>query len=150
VRSRLYVESQIERRVKAPGPFCVAIVDIDGFKRVNDQLGHLVGDDLLKQFAAELRSVCRSTDTIGRWGGDEFLLLLDCGLDEATAQTDRVRKWVCGSYTVQSASGPTKLDLHASIGLAERAPNETMKDLLARADAAMYHQKAGSRSAAQR
>ncbi len=63
----------------AEAPFCVAIIDIDEFKRVNDEHGHLVGDELLKQFAAEMRSVCRSTDTIGRWGGDEFILLLHCG-----------------------------------------------------------------------
>jgi len=146
VRSRLYAEGQIERRMKLPGAFCVAIVDIDGFKRVNDELGHVVGDELLKQFAGELKSACRSTDTIGRWGGDEFLVLLDCGFEEASAQTDRVKKWVCGSYTVQSKDGAKKLEVNASIGLAERAPGETMKDLLARADSAMYEQKAASRN----
>ncbi|MGH9599644.1 MAG: GGDEF domain-containing protein [Terracidiphilus sp.] len=146
VRSRLYLEGQMERRMRAPGAFCVAIVDIDGFKRVNDEFGHVMGDELLKQFAGELKSACRSTDTIGRWGGDEFLVLLDCGFEEASAQTERVRKWVCGSYTVPSRSGATKLGVNASIGLAERAPGETMKDLLARADAAMYEQKPVSRS----
>ena len=57
-------------------PFCIAIIDIDKFKRVNDEHGHLAGDELLKKFAAKMRSVCRDTDTIGRWGGDEFILLL--------------------------------------------------------------------------
>ncbi|MGH9606722.1 MAG: GGDEF domain-containing protein [Terracidiphilus sp.] len=148
VRSRLYVEGQIERRMAAPGSFCVAIVDIDGFKRVNDELGHVVGDEVLKQFAGELKSACRSTDTIGRWGGDEFLVLLDCGLEEAGERTERVKKWVCGSYTVQTGSGARKLDVGASIGLAERVAGETMKDLLARADGAMYKEKPAARTVA--
>jgi diguanylate cyclase (GGDEF)-like protein len=143
--SRLCVENTIEHRIGAGAPFCVAIVDIDGFKKVNDDHGHLTGDELLKQFAGELRSVCRQTDAIGRWGGDEFIILLDGGLPEASAQTDRLRKWVCGNYTLQRTSGALKLRVDASIGLAEHLPDEPMKDLLARADAAMYQCKAASR-----
>jgi diguanylate cyclase (GGDEF)-like protein len=107
--SRLAVEAQIEQSFQSGAPFCVAIIDIDEFKRVNDKYGHLAGDELLKQFATELRSVCRSTDTIGRWGGDEFILVLHCGIAEAMAQIDRLRKWVCGNYTVQASSVPAKL-----------------------------------------
>ena len=66
--SRLYVEGQIERRMGASATWSVAIVDIDGFKKVNDDYGHLTGDELLKQFSAELRSACRATDVIGRLG----------------------------------------------------------------------------------
>jgi diguanylate cyclase len=149
VRSRLYIEGQIERRIAAPGTFCIAVVDIDGFKQVNDEHGHVVGDEALKQFAGELKSACRSTDIVGRWGGDEFLILLDCGVAEASAQTERVRKWVCGSYTISSPSGQKKLELNASIGLAERAPNEKMKELLTRADAAMYAHKDAARDGKQ-
>ena len=143
--SRLAVEAKIEQSLHAEAPFCVAIIDIDEFKRVNDKYGHLVGDELLKQFATELRSVCRSTDTIGRWGGDEFILMLHCGVAEATAQIDRLRKWVCGNYTVQASSVPAKLRVDASIGLAERLADETMKELVERADAEMYRDKAASR-----
>jgi len=146
LRSRLCVEGQIERRIKTGLPFCVAIVDIDGFKQVNDDHGHLAGDELLKQFADKLKSACRSTDLIGRWGGDEFIILLYCGIADAKAQNDRFREWVCGHYTVQGSSGPGKLRVDASIGLAEHVPDETMKELLARADAAMYEHKAASRA----
>ena len=72
--------------------------------------------------------------------------MLDCGEREATAQIDRLSVWVCGSYKVQSGPEPRQLTIAASIGLAERAPGETMKELLARADAAMYMRKAASRS----
>jgi diguanylate cyclase (GGDEF)-like protein len=144
--SRVYVEGQIERRIESCATFCVAIVDIDGFKKVNDAHGHLTGDELLKQFAGELRSACRSTDVIGRWGGDEFILLFDSGLEEAEAQTERLRKWVCGNYSVPGKTGTLKLRIDASIGLAAHAAGEGMNDLVGRADAAMYEQKATARS----
>jgi diguanylate cyclase (GGDEF)-like protein len=150
LRSRLCVETQLERRIEAGNPFCAAIIDIDEFKQVNDGHGHLIGDELLKQFATELTSACRSTDTIGRWGGDEFMVLLDCGIAEATAQTDRVRQWICGNYTVGGEANPKKLKVEASIGLAEHLPGESMRELLARADAAMYENKAATRVATRR
>jgi diguanylate cyclase (GGDEF)-like protein len=144
--SRLYVEGQLEKRMGADAPFCVAIVDIDRFKKVNDDHGHVTGDDLLKQFSTELRSACRSTDVIGRWGGDEFILLFDCALAEAEAQVVRLRKWICGNYTVRGKAGEVKRRVDASIGLAERAAGEEMKELLARADSAMYEEKAAGRA----
>jgi diguanylate cyclase (GGDEF)-like protein len=112
---------------------------------VNDVHGHLTGDELLKQFAGELRSACRSTDMIGRWGGDEFILVFDSGLEEAEAQTERLRKWVCGNYDVPGKTGTLKLRVDASMGLAAYAAGEEMNALVGRADAAMYEQKARAR-----
>ncbi len=150
--SRLWVEGQIERRIKAGTALCVAVIDINGFKPINDEHGHLAGDEVLKQFAAELRSVCRSADLIGRWGGDEFIILLDCDLTNAKLKVDRLREWVCGSYKIQGRNGPTKLHVDASIGLAEHLRDESMKELLERADAGMYRDKAAfkARTAATR
>ncbi|MGA9672373.1 MAG: GGDEF domain-containing protein [Terracidiphilus sp.] len=145
VRSRLYAECNIVRRIDAGASFCVVILDIDGFKQVNDEYGHLVGDELLKQFATELVSVCRSTDVIARWGGDEFLVLMDCSMQAANLQVDRLREWVCGKYKVQGGSGTIHLTMNASIGLAKHIPGEPMKLVLDRADAAMYQNKAASR-----
>jgi diguanylate cyclase len=145
VRSRLYVEGQIERRMATQPPFCIAVVDIDGFKKINDKFGHVFGDEVLKAFAGELRSACRSTDIIARWGGDEFLLLFDCCLAESNSQVARVRRWVCGKYTISTPSGQKTIELKASIGLAERSPGEKMNELLMRADASMYAHKEASR-----
>ena len=122
LRSRLWVEGLIDRHILSGTQFCVAVLDLDGFKQVNDAHGHVVGDELLRQFASELKSACRSSDVIGRWGGDEFVIVLDCGLEEAKSQTDRLRQWVCGEYTIQGKSGPMKLSAGASIGLAEHLP----------------------------
>ena len=104
-----------------------------------------MGDELLKKFSAKMRSICRATDTIGRWGGDEFILLFHCALGEAQAQTDRLRDWVCGNYTVQGGGAAVKLKVAASIGLAERLAGDGLKELVDRADAEMYREKAASR-----
>jgi len=146
LHSRLWAEGHIEKALRGRAPFCVAIIDIDEFKQVNDEHGHLVGDELLIKFASKMQSICRVTDTIGRWGGDEFMLLLHCGLQEAQGQIDRLREWVCVNYTVRGSSGPIKLRVKASIGFAERLPGETMKELIDRADAEMYREKAASRA----
>jgi diguanylate cyclase (GGDEF)-like protein len=145
VRSRVFAECQIERRIVEGTPLSIAILDIDGFKQVNDEHGHPVGDELLKQFAGELKSASRSTDVIARWGGDEFLVLLDCDRQTAKSQTDRLRQWVCGNYKVHGTNGLKTLKVHASIGLAEYFKGETMKSVIERADAAMYAEKAASR-----
>jgi diguanylate cyclase (GGDEF)-like protein len=146
LRSRLSVEGQLETRMSAVLPFCVAIIDIDGFKQVNDDHGHMVGDELLHLFATELKTRCRSMDIVGRWGGDEFIILLDCAMPVAKAQADRLIEWVCGNYTVHGERGPMKLRVDASIGLAEYFHGESLKSLLARADSEMYQHKAASRA----
>ena len=139
--NRLSVETQIERRIDSGAPFCIAIIDINRFKRVNDEHGHLVGDELLRQFAANVQSAVRSTDVIGRWGGDEFILVMDGTLHDGLAQLDRLTSRVCRSYTIQTMEGPLKLEVSASTGLAEHIPGGTMHELLGRADAAMYVRK---------
>jgi diguanylate cyclase (GGDEF)-like protein len=144
--SRLWMEERIQQRIDMQASFCAAVIDIDDFKVVNDKHGHLVGDLLLKEFAAELRSACRSSDTLGRWGGDEFIFLLDCGQVEAKAQIERVNAWICGDYTVNGKSGKLKLRLDASIGVAEHRPHETLQELVERAHAEMYLHKASVRA----
>ncbi len=141
LRSRLCVETLIEDRIAGGASFCVAISDLNGFKAVNDQYGHVTGDELLKQFAAELKSACRSTDAIGRWGGDEFIIVFDGLLTDAEQQIERVRRWVCGNYELRTPSGTVKLCVDASIGLAEHKPGELPNDLVARADERMYAEK---------
>ncbi|MDE3200370.1 MAG: GGDEF domain-containing protein [Acidobacteriota bacterium] len=144
--SRLWVESQLQKRIDAGTVFSSVVLDLDDFKRINDTYGHLAGDEALKQFARELKSACRGDDVLGRWGGDEFIVLLDNALDAAEVQTKRLQQWVCGKYAIETRSGQVSIDVCASIGLAEYRSGESIKDLFDRADAAMYAKKSNGRS----
>jgi diguanylate cyclase (GGDEF)-like protein len=146
--NRRSVEERIEWRITNESVFCVVILDLDRFKQVNDTHGHVAGDSLLKQFAQELRSNVRPSDIVGRWGGDEFILVLDCDLAGAKSQIERMRKWVCGDYTIQTGTGAAKIriNLGASVGMALWQPDETAVQITERADAAMYREKELSRT----
>jgi diguanylate cyclase (GGDEF)-like protein len=144
--NRRKVEERIEWRIEHQQPFCVVMLDLDGFKRINDTHGHPVGDDLLRQFSRELRSNIRSTDIVGRWGGDEFIVVLDCDLSTAKAQVERVEKWVLGDYIIQIAdSKKMKVRVDASIGIVQWQSGQTMQSLIVKADSAMYREKSQPR-----
>jgi diguanylate cyclase (GGDEF)-like protein len=136
--NRHHIECEIERRIAAGAPFCIGILDLDGFKTINDSHGHAAGDEILRLFAAGVRSACRTGDVVGRWGGDELILLMDCGLAEAGGRIERLRASVCRNYIVEGR----QMRVEASIGVAEYQQGEEMRDLFARADSAMYRLKA--------
>lgn len=141
--NRRNVEERITWRIEHKQAFCVMMIDVDGFKQVNDAYGHIAGDSLLKQFAEELRANSRVPDIVGRWGGDEFIAVLDCDLHGAHARLERLRKWVLGEYTIQvgNAAGTVRIPLSASIGLAQWSPGETLADVIRNADSVMYEEK---------
>jgi diguanylate cyclase (GGDEF)-like protein len=139
--NRRKVERHIETRIRSAKVFSVISLDLNGFKKLNDTYGHLAGDDLLKQFATELRTVFRSHDIIGRVGGDEFIVLVDGDLSVANARLERIRRWVNGSYAVKGTLEAPKVNVTAAVGAAQWNPGESMRDVLGRADAAMYADK---------
>jgi diguanylate cyclase len=139
--NRREVEAQIEEKVSWKSAFCLAIIDLNGFKRINDVHGHVAGDDLLKQFAIELKTPVQSTDTVGRWGGDEFIVIVDAALEEAAIRLDRIRQWIVGDYKVNTGTALVLVPLSASIGIAEWDGMESIVELLARADKLMYDEK---------
>ena len=141
LHNRLRVERQIQLRVEQAQPFCVIVFDLNGFKQINDLHGHLAGDEVLKQFATELRSFFRSTDAVGRWGGDEFMVVMDGGLNEAKSRIDKIREWVYGDYTFQVEGKSRQVSVSAAVGMAAWKLGETAKQVFGRADAAMYEQK---------
>ena len=135
VGSRTWMEDCIREKIEAPSQFSVVLIDIQKFNRINAEYGELVGDILLKEFAKELRSSCRFSDLVGRWGADEFVVLMECVGPEAHGQIARLQSWICGPYAVRSRCGHVHVRLEVSIGLAEFQSGDDLNSLLDRADA---------------
>ena len=121
------------------------MIDLNGFKAINDKHGHLVGDDLLRQFANELRAQFSSSDIVARWGGDEFTVLIAGDLDQARERAERIRRWALGEYRIGACEKKEDKDIRttltASIGTVEWDGSEAGCHLLARADALVYRTK---------
>ncbi|MGD0631225.1 MAG: GGDEF domain-containing protein [Terracidiphilus sp.] len=140
--NRRSIEERIQWNIENAEEFSVAMIDLDRFKQVNDEYGHVAGDDLLKQFATELQLNTRSGDLVGRWGGDEFVVVLACNLNAAKLHIERVQQWVLGKYTLHGGSkAPIVLQVDASIGAAQWREGQTMAHLIAEADEDMYMDK---------
>jgi len=123
----------------------VMIVDLDNFKRVNDLMGHSVGDDLLIHVAEQLRTSVRSSDTVARMGGDEFVLILD-GLHNAE-EAVRIAEKLLAKLRAPLVVGSETLTPTASIGISLYPEDgEIPEDLLKNADTAMYSAKAEGRN----
>ncbi|UOY03024.1 putative bifunctional diguanylate cyclase/phosphodiesterase [Blastococcus sp. PRF04-17] len=125
----------------AQRPAAFLLLDLDGFKEVNDSLGHHAGDHLLRQVGPRLRPALRTGDVLARLGGDEFAVLLpEAGLDEAEALAERLRQLLLQPFTVEGI----RLHVGVSIGVASApVPAATVEELLRCADVAMYAAKAG-------
>jgi diguanylate cyclase (GGDEF)-like protein len=147
LQNRRALERHLTLRLEQKRPFCVLYLDLNGFKQVNDTLGHHAGDDVLKQFAGELRTAFRTADVVGRWGGDEFLVVIEGGTTEAEVSAKRISEWINGEYTVSAGSKPSKVTIAASVGIAAWQRGETITELLQRADANMYKCKTAMKAA---
>lgn len=143
--SRFWIEGRIQQRIEAGTSFSILLLDIDGFAHLNDIHGKLVGDHLLREFARELRSTCRFSDLVARWGGDQFLVLLDCTGTEAQAQAARLHTWTSRSYHVPGRSGYVNVRMEASMAIAEYEQGDCLNDLLERADAELGKERAAAR-----
>jgi len=130
-----------DHRVK---PLSVAMVDLDHFKRVNDEHGHATGDEVLRRVTLLLASVLRGGDAVIRHGGEEFLLIL-AGADLAQARRVAERARAAVEARVLTVKG-VSVRVTVSIGVAERRDEEPREILVARADAAMFAAKRGGRN----
>lgn len=135
--NRRKVEREIESRMRQGRAFTLILLGLNRFKTINGQFGHAAGDDVLRQFATELKTIFRSADIAGRWGGDEFMVVLDGALNQAHAQVARIREWVFGEYAVQTGEGSRRVHVDSAIGAVSWKPGETFDALIERAAAAM-------------
>jgi diguanylate cyclase (GGDEF)-like protein len=130
------LEREIVKATASGTPLSVLVVDLDDFKNVNDTFGHAAGDEVLKRAAALLKSSVREQDSVGRVGGDEMVVVLACSdAWDAAAVAARIR----------SVEGPGSARVTLSVGAATLHAGETADELLARADANMYEEKAASK-----
>ena len=135
-------ERHLEERIRFGSVFSLIMIDLNGFKLVNDSWGHVAGDSLLTQFSAELRNQFRATDLVGRWGGDEFVVIVDGGIVEAESRASRVRQWAFGEYVLDAGTRQVKVTVAAGMGVVEWDGRETGTELLDRADQKLYSSKA--------
>ncbi len=131
-------------------PLSLLLADVDHFKRVNDEFGHLAGDEALKMIAFVLRGAIRKEDVLARFGGEEFVVLArETGLAGARALGERVRKAVersrC-SWQGRDLGLTVSIGVTVSIGLAEFIPGRSDRDLIHAADRALYLAKQGGRN----
>jgi diguanylate cyclase len=139
------VTRALERLRRRSSTVAVLFVDLDGFKLLNDSLGHSVGDELLVTAARRLELAVRRDDVVARIGGDEFAILCEdvAGEREALEIAERIRQTVGASFRI----GANDLVAGASVGIALTSSPEMKPDeLVANADAAMYRAKRGDRS----
>ncbi|WP_322753633.1 GGDEF domain-containing protein [Frankia sp. Cas3] len=147
---REVAEREAARVRRAGRPMSVLIVDIDHFKRVNDQFGHLTGDVVLASVADALRAATRPRDLVGRFGGEEFVVLLcEVDLDNAAHAAERIRRQVAGMRCRVDgrSAGAVIVSVTVSVGVATASGTEVdLPVLLETADAALYRAKADGRN----
>jgi len=123
-------------------PFSVVMMDLDGFKAVNDTHGHAAGDAVLRHAATRCRETARSVDTVGRWGGEEFLFVLpSTPLDGAVKLAEKVRQ---GLATAPLDVNGTPVRVTATFGVVE-SDGSSVEELVRRADEALYEGKSSGR-----
>lgn len=144
--NRRYMEDALERVVRLAErertEVSVIMIDLDHFKRLNDQYGHAKGDAVLRDSAAAIINQLRETDIACRYGGEELIVVLpNCGLDMAAAKAERIRA------SIETLSEPNGAQVSASLGVAcVPATSSSSRDLLANSDAALYRAKQEGRN----
>ena len=132
----------VAHRQRHGGDLAVLFIDLDGFKTINDTLGHATGDCVLKHLASRMRNALREGDKIGRLGGDEFAIIQFGGEQQATALATRLIELIGEPFSVDNQS----LVIGASIGIVVAGGDyQDPAQLLRAADLAMYRAKAGGR-----
>lgn len=132
---------EMERAQRYQHPLAVMMLDLDGFKQINDNHGHGAGDDALVSIANILQDSVRKIDTLARFGGDEFILLLpETNLDEALKVAERIRSSVAGNTSTEDL-GEYKITVSIGLACIDNGKSISMEEITQNADLALYKAK---------
>lgn len=140
LRNRRSFFEELEKRENAPLGSCLIMLDVDHFKKVNDQFGHDAGDEVLRSVA---RHMLEADKGFARLGGEEFALFVNAPLPIAQGIAERVRQAIA-AHPVETGAGEIAVTI--SIGIAERTAGQKLEATLGEADKALYASKAGGRN----
>ena len=145
LENRLHVDSRLQSLIDDGQDFCIVMFDIDRFKKINDQYGHLAGDKALTRIADCAKTQIRISDSIFRWGGEEFLVLLEpCQVSDGFKLAEKIRQCVA-SLEIQ-VTDDVSLSATVSLGVGQNQSGEDSDALLARVDKALYLAKQNGRN----
>ena len=131
------LEGEVERSFRYNQPLSVVMLDLDDFKKVNDNFGHETGDMVISEIGAILNFNLRLPDSAGRWGGEEFVIVLPgSDLEKGRITAERIREYIA-DLKVPGLDRPVT----ASLGIAQHNPSLSAVDIMANADKAMYQAK---------
>jgi two-component system, cell cycle response regulator len=137
---------ELQRAHREHKSSAIILGDIDHFKRVNDTMGHGVGDEVLTEVAKRLLGAVRSYDFVGRYGGEEFIIVLsNCDPDFAPGRAEEIRKSI-SNRTIQTAKGPLTLTMSFGLLLSGEWGLRPIEELLHEVDNALYEAKAAGRN----
>ena len=144
-RNMLYerLEAETSRAERFGETLAVAMMDVDGFKQVNDRFGHVVGDELLKQVALHLRENVRRADVVARFGGDEFTVLLPhANKHEAVVAVERIMEYLQCHLAVKTPEGESvQVSVSTGVSFATEGHRRDASQLIEEADKALYQAK---------
>ena len=149
VNNRKYLfeslESEISRSLRFEHPFSLLFLDIDRFKKINDQFGHIFGDNVIRSTAQITRELIRPANIVGRYGGEEFAIgLVECDSSNAFLVAERLREKL---ESTEIAYNDHRTTITVSIGVAELGGvDDTLEKLIHRADTALYQAKDAGRN----
>lgn len=135
------INKEIARSKRYENSFSVLMIDVDHFKKVNDEFGHLVGDNVLIELVKRIKALVRDSDVLGRWGGEEFLLLAaESDLETASLLAERIRTAISHPPFAKSRT------ITVSIGVTQFHSSDNSSTMIARADEALYKAKNDGRN----
>jgi two-component system, cell cycle response regulator len=140
------LDRELSRSRREKGCTVVMLGDLDHFKSVNDQYGHLVGDEVLREIARRLLASVRSYDFVGRYGGEEFLIVLNnCDSGQAIVRAEEVRSAVA-NHPVQTMRGQLPTTMSLGVLASRDWDLRPVEEILGEADSALYQAKASGRN----